>query len=153
MNTWINFLYDNCKSLVTWPTREQIVYNLPKLFTGQPDTRIVVDCTEFVTPHQSLKAQWMTWSEYKYSNTFKVLIGVTPSGMVTSISRLWGGNVSDRHMVQYGEFLPKLCPCDVIMADKGFMVEDLLAADVGLNMLPRVSTKKQMSHVIFFKTK
>ena len=53
MNTWINFLYDNCKSLVTWPTREQIVCNLPKLFTGHPDTRIVVDCTEFYikNPH------------------------------------------------------------------------------------------------------
>ena len=46
MNTWINFLHDNCKSLVTWPTWEQIVCNLPKLFTGHPDVRIVVDCTE-----------------------------------------------------------------------------------------------------------
>jgi len=153
MNTWINFLYDNCKSLVTWPTREQIVCNLPKLFTGHPDTRIVVDCTEFyIEKPSSLKAQWMTLSEYKHSNTFKVLIGVTPSGMVTFISRLWGGNVSDRHIVQHDEFLPKLCPGDVIMADKGFTVEDLLPADVGLNMPPRVSTKKQMSHVEFFKT-
>jgi len=153
MNTWINFLYDNCKSLVTWPTREQIVCNLPKLFTGHPDTRIVVDCTEFYIEKPSLlKAQWMTWSEYKHSNTFKILIGVTPSGMVTFISRLWGGNVSDRHIVQHDELLPKLCPDDVIMADKGFTVEDLLPADVGLNMPPRVSTKKQMSHVEFFKT-
>ena len=38
------------------------------------------------------------------------------------------------------------------MADKGFTVEDLLPADVGLNMSQRVSTKKQMSHVEFFKT-
>ena len=60
MNTWINFLYDNCKSLVTWPTREQIVCNLPNLFTGHPDTRIVVDCTEFyIEKPSSLKAQWM----------------------------------------------------------------------------------------------
>lgn len=59
MNTWINFLYDNCKSLVTWPKREQIVCNLPKLFTGH--TRIVVDCTEFyIEKPSSLKAQWMT---------------------------------------------------------------------------------------------
>ncbi|CAC5416186.1 unnamed protein product [Mytilus coruscus] len=98
------------------------------------------------------KAQWMTWSEYKHSNTFKVLIGVTPSGMVTFISRLWGGNVSDRHIVQHDEFLPKLSKGDVIMANKGFTVEDLLPANVGLNMPPRVSTKKQMSHLEFFKT-
>jgi hypothetical protein len=68
------------------------------------------------------------------------------------VSRLWGENVSDRHIVQHDAFLPKLCPGDVIMADKGFTVEDLLPADVGQNMPPRVSTKKQMSHVEFFKT-
>ena len=50
MNTWINFLYDNCKLLVTWSKREQIVCNLPKLFTGHPDTRIVV-----VVPNFTLK--------------------------------------------------------------------------------------------------
>lgn len=80
------------------------------------------------------------------------MIGVTPSGMVTFISRFWGENVSDRHRVQHDEFFPKLCPSDVIMADKGFTVEDLLPADVGQNMQPRVSTKKQMSHVEFLKT-
>jgi hypothetical protein len=56
--------------------------------------------------------------------------------MVTFISRLWGGNVSYRHIVQHDEFLSKLCPGDVIMADKGFTVEDLLPTDMGLNMPP-----------------
>lgn len=67
----------------------------------------------------SLRTQWMTWSEYKHSNTLKILIGVTPNGMVTFVSRLWAGNVSDRHIVPHGEFLPKLCPGDVIMAENG----------------------------------
>lgn len=81
----------------------------------------------------------MTWFEYKHSNTFKILIGVAPNGMVTFVSRLWGGNVSDRHICQHDGFLPKLSLGDVVMADKGFTIEDLLPPDIGLNVPPRVS--------------
>ena len=38
------------------------------------------------------------------------------------------------------------------MADKGFTIEDLLPADVGLNAPPRISSKCQMSSEEFFKT-
>ncbi|CAG2184459.1 unnamed protein product [Mytilus edulis] len=79
-------------------------------------------------------------------------IGVTPNGMVTFVSRLWGGNVSDRHIVEHDGLIPKLSPGDVIMADKGFTIEDLLSPDIGLNVPPRVSTKHQMSSSEFFKT-
>ena len=44
--------------------------------------------------------------------------------MVTFGSRLWGGNISDRHIVQHDGLIPKLAPGDVIMADKGFTIED-----------------------------
>ncbi|XP_069134925.1 uncharacterized protein [Argopecten irradians] len=153
MNTWINFIYDHSLSLVAWPSREQILSNLPRLFLNHPQTRVVVDCTEFFTEKpSSLTAQWLTWSEYKHSNTFKVLIGVAPNGMVTFVSRLWGGNVSDRHITQHDGFLPKLSAGDIVMADKGFTVEDLLPVDVGLNVPPRVSSKHQMSSAEFFKT-
>lgn len=93
----------------------------------------------------SLVSQWLTWSEYKHHNTFKILIGKTPNGMVSFVSRLWGGNAFDRHIVQHDEFIPELSPSDVIMADKGFTIYDLLPADIGLNVPPRVSTKIQMS--------
>ncbi|CAG2208365.1 unnamed protein product [Mytilus edulis] len=97
-------------------------------------------------------SKWLTWSEYNHHNTFKILIGVTPNGMVTFVSRLWGGNVSDRHIVEHDGLIPKLSPGDVIMADKGFTIEDLLSPDIGLNVPPRVSTKHQMSSSEFFKT-
>lgn len=153
MNTWINFMYDHCKALIKWPTRTQILQNLPQLFFDHPDTRIVLDCTEFFTERpSSLVSQWLTWSEYKHHNTFKVLIGVAPNGMATFVSRLWGGNVSDRHIVQHDDLIPKLSAGDVVMADKGFTIEDLLPPDVGLNVPPRVSTKHQMSSSDFFNT-
>ncbi|PJE78207.1 hypothetical protein CI610_02863 [invertebrate metagenome] len=70
------------------------------------------------------------------------------------MSRIWGGHASDRHIVQKdGDlFLPKLEPGDVILADKGFTVGDLLPAHIGLNMPPFVSSSCQMSVQEFFKT-
>lgn len=153
LNTWVNFIYDHSKGLIAWPTREQILANLPRHFNNHLDTRIVVDCTEFfVERPSSLVSQWLTWSEYKHHNTFEILIGVTPNGMVSFVSRLWGGNASDRHIVQNDDLIPKWSPGDVIMADKGFTIGDLLPANIGLNVPPRVSTKSQMSSSEFFKT-
>ena len=155
MTTWINFMYDHMKSLIPWPTREQILANLPKSFCEMPQVRIVIDATEFFCEKpSSLVAQNLTWSEYKHHNTFKVLIGVAPNGLVTFISRVWGGHTSDRHIVQKdGDMLiPRLESGDIILADKGFTVADLLPSDIGLNMPPFVSSSKQMTREEFFKT-
>ena len=104
--------------MIPWPTREQILNNLPKAFSSFPTCRVVLDCTEFFCEKpSSLMTQWLTWSEYKHNNTFKVLIGVAPSGMVTFVSRLWGGHTSDRHITAHDGLIPKLEPGDTVMAD------------------------------------
>lgn len=45
LNTWINFMYDHMKGRIPWPTREQILANLPTSFVEMPDVRIVIDAT------------------------------------------------------------------------------------------------------------
>lgn len=45
LNTWINFMYDHMKGLISWTTREQILANLPTSFVEMPDVRIVIDAT------------------------------------------------------------------------------------------------------------
>jgi hypothetical protein len=35
------------KPLIAWPTKEQILANLPSSFIEMPDVRIVIDATEF----------------------------------------------------------------------------------------------------------
>ncbi|KAJ8321449.1 hypothetical protein KUTeg_000994 [Tegillarca granosa] len=44
--------------------------------------------------------------------------------------------------------MPKLSPGNVIMADKGFTIDDLLLPNFGLNVSPRVSSKSQMPNTI-----
>lgn len=139
INMWINFLYDHCQSLVPLSTREQILCNLPKSFQEYQNCRTVIECTELFTEKpSSLTAQWLSWSEYKHSNIFKLLIGVAPNGLVTFVSRLWGGNASDRHITENDSLLVKLSPGDMIMVDKGFTIEDLIPPDVTLNIPPRI---------------
>lgn len=73
--------------MIPWSTREQIVANSLKAFVALQTVRIVIDATEyFCEKPGNLKAQYLTWSGYKYHNTFKVLIGVAPNGLVSFVS-------------------------------------------------------------------
>ena len=67
------------------------------------------------------------FSNYKHHNTFKVLVGISPGGVVTFVSKLWGGCVSDQEMTQKCGTLERLEPGDNVMADKGFDIKDVLA--------------------------
>lgn len=148
-------MYDHMKSLIAWPTKKQILANLPSSFIEMPDVRIVIDATEFFCEKpSSLTSQFLTWSEYKHHNTYKVLIGVAANGLVTFISRVWGGHTPDRHIVQKdGDlFIPRLESGDIILADKGFTVGDLLPGHIELNMPPFIFTSSQMTKQQFFQT-
>ena len=65
-----------------------------------------------------------TWSNYKKHNMCKYLIGITPQGSVSFISKGWGGRVSDIHLTENCGLLSKMLPGDVILADRGFTIEE-----------------------------
>ena len=153
LTTWINFIYDCSRDMIPWPSTEQILYNLPSAFIDFPNTQIVLDCTEiFIEKPSSHVAQWQTWSDYKHHNTVELLIGITPNGTVNFVSRMWGGRVSDRHITMHEDIIPKIDPGMVIMADKGFTIEDLLPENIHLNMPPRIPSSRPMTDSEVFKT-
>lgn len=124
--TWINFLQRELEGLTCLPTCAQLQAYLPSAFSKFPDTRVVLDGTEVrIQKPSSLAAQRQTFSTYKHYNTYKSVVGCTPDGYVCHVSKLWGGSVSDRVIVEESGLLERLQPGDAIMVDKGFKLSNL----------------------------
>ena len=73
-------------------------------------------------------ARACTWSQYKHYNTAKYLIAVTPQGVISFISKGWGGRVSDQFITEHSGFLNNVLSGDIILADRGFLIEESLGA-------------------------
>ncbi len=87
----------------------------------------VIDCFEiFIERPSDLKARAQTYSSYKSHNTMKYLIRITPQGTISFISKGWGGHASDKFITEHSGFLAHLLPGDLILADRGFDVEDAI---------------------------
>ncbi|CAG4994273.1 unnamed protein product [Parnassius apollo] len=127
--TWVNFMYDTWSLIELWPTQELVQYYTPESFENFEKTRIIIDSTEvpICKPTNPLSQQ-ATFSNYKNKNTIKFLIGATPGGLISYCSDGYGGATSDRQLTERSSLI-KLCQAgDIIMADKGFNVQDIFAS-------------------------
>ena len=61
-----------------------------------------------------------------HTNTFKCLIAVTTSGGECFVSDLFEGDIDDVRIFKESGLLKHLKPYDLVLADRGFTVQDLL---------------------------
>ena len=137
--TWTNFIYLRFKQIPLWPPRALIQSNMPNAFKEKyPLTRVVIDATEIFVEQPSLpELQQLIFSSYKNYNTYKGLIGISPSGAVIFVSDLYPGSISDKELTRQCGLLDKLESGDSVMADRGFDIEDdLILLGIKLNILP-----------------
>ena len=81
-----------------------------------PTCVVIIDCFEiFIDRPTNLLARAQTYSSYKHHNTVKYLIGITPQGTVSFISKGWGGRVSDKHLTENSNLLSSLIPGDTVL--------------------------------------
>ena len=154
--TWVNFMYHKFKEIPLWPSRALIQQHMPDCFrTKYPSTRVIVDATEVrvVQPTDPAEQQ-MTFSNYKNTNTFKGLVGITPTGAVSFVSQLYSGSISDKELTQESGLLDLLEAGDHVMADRGFDIEDALyARGVKLNIPPFLHGKEQLANSEIIETR
>ena len=119
LRTWMRFMYLHFKEIPLWPSRELVNAYMPKCFKDlYPTTRVIVDATEIYVETPALPDfQQMTFSSYKNGNTFKVLVGISPGGAVTFVSKLYPGSITDQMLTKKSGLLDLLEKGDSVMAD------------------------------------
>lgn len=156
LHTWVRFLADFLSPLVFWPDKASVIATMPEYLRNKyPNLRCIIDCSETpVERPRDLKLQAATWSDYKKKNTLKYLVAITPTGLVSFISKAVGGRATDRYITQESGFLSLIDPYDTVMADRGFPIqEDLLYHHAKLEIPPPSSGLEQMCARNVMKTK
>jgi hypothetical protein len=127
--SWVLFLKEELMFLLPFSSVEEMSgLQIFKPFEGISNIRGIIDCTEFyIEKPFRVASQRSTYSSYKSRNTFKALISISPLLHINFISKLYTGSISDKEIIRQSGFLQLLNPGDVIMADKGFNIQDLLA--------------------------
>ena len=128
---------------------------MPQLFKEfYPTTRCIIDATElFIQTPSNPQAQQLTFSSYKNHNTLKALVCITPSGVISFVSELYGGCTSDRELFVRSGLLDLLEAGDSVMADRGFTIADLLEMKgVTLN-IPPMKVHDQLSETELITTR
>lgn len=153
----IDVLHFRLSPLVYWPEREQLRETMPMCFRVHFGNKVavIVDCFEvFIERSSSLTARASTWSSYKHNNTVKFLIGIAPQGLVSFISRGWGGRTSDKHVMEHCGILKRLNPGDIVLADRSFDIADsvgMMGAELKIPTFTR--GKSQLSAADVEKTR
>jgi hypothetical protein len=98
---------------------------------------VVLDCAELpIEKSKCLRCRILTYSNYKGRHTAKFDVRIAPSGLITNISKVYGGRASDKFIVNHSGILRKLNFRDAVMVDKGYKIEkECLEVNVSLPFL------------------
>lgn len=106
-----------------------------------PNCRFIIDCTEIKTETPpKVEQRNLMYSYYKGTYTLKFLIGISPNGAVTFLSKAFGGRTSDSTITVESVFLEHLQPGDCVLTNKGFpTIKTTLAEKNAVLVMPPFS--------------
>ena len=114
---WIDIAHHRLEVMLKWPSWDDLL--------ATTKVAVIVDCFEvFCHKPKNHKAKAETFSSYKHHNTVKFLIGVTPQGVISFVSKAWGGRTPNKHLTENCGVMKYLLPGDVILAYRGFDIAD-----------------------------
>jgi len=124
-HAWIHFLRKEFESFVSFPSRRLLQEKMPKIFKQlYPKTVVIIDAVESPS---ALDLNSACYSSYKGTTTMKGLVGISPLGVVSFMSELYTGSISDKELTKASGLYKLLSPGDDVMADNWFDIQDNLA--------------------------
>lgn len=154
---WMEVVDMRLSPIISWPEQEELWLTMPRYFQYSfgKATTIIIDCFEiYIDRPSNLLARAQTYSHYKSHNTVKVFIGTTPQGSVCFVSKVWVGRTSDKYLTEHCGMLKNLKPGDLVMADRGFTIEENLSLYQAKLAIPAFTKgKSQLDPVSVEKTR
>jgi len=72
----------------------------------------------------------LTYSHYEHGHTLKILMGVTPGGLISFVSKVYGGRASGQAILEQSNLIEKCDPfTDAVMVDESFQIYQVCAAN------------------------
>lgn len=128
-NSTIHLLARLLKPCILWPSREDNVMSMPECYNKCRDTRILLDSIDIpVDSPGCLKCLVQMHSHYKDGLICKLLVGVSPSGLITFLSKCYGGKASCERILKESDLVCKkmLEPFnDAVIVQKGICIDKL----------------------------
>ncbi|XP_014216613.1 uncharacterized protein LOC106645289 [Copidosoma floridanum] len=127
--SWILFMSKTWRMIGTWPSQQMIDFYMPETFKKNvPKVRVTLDATEIKTeaPSQPIHKQ-SSLITYKNANTFKIIGGTTPGGMISHSSSACSGSTDDQQTVDRMRIIDKFKKKDEILPNKRIVVRDIFA--------------------------
>ena len=119
-----SLFFDDLMSTI--PIRDKNAADAPSSFSLFNNCRIVIDCTDIEIPVPGLMSkQNATYSNYRGMNSFEFVVGVSPNAVITYVSDLYPGSISDKAIMEKSGLLKHFVAGDLILADKGFWFKTL----------------------------
>ena len=141
-------MFCHLKFLIKQPDRETCRTNMPQIFKDlYPKARCIIDCSEiFAERPYAYQARAQTYSNYKKHNMVKCLLGITPCGAISFLSKCWGGRATDIFITMNSNLLGLLEHGDDVLAKRGFDIHKDVAIHGGKLEIPSFTRgKKQLS--------
>lgn len=114
------------QSLVYWPSKQETSSNIPFCFDNFNNVRVILDCTEIHLQNpKCLPCRIKCYSNYKSTFILKFLVGISPDGLITYISKPYGSRSSDKAIFEQSNLIKKVQSPDSIMVDIGFLIDDI----------------------------
>ncbi|XP_059358734.1 uncharacterized protein LOC132097125 isoform X2 [Carassius carassius] len=138
----LGVMYAQLCPLVHWPSRECLLTSMPHQFVESfgKNVAAIVDCFEvFIEKPSNVLARAQTFSQHKQAYTMKYLIVIMPQGVISFITKGWGGRTSDKHITEQSGFLNKLLPGDIVLANRGFNIRESVGMMCAEVKIPTVS--------------
>lgn len=135
--TWIRFMslkFETLEECMFVSSKAQNGLR-PRCFEKFENLVAIIDTTHYAIQRPyNFQQQTNTFSDYKSTNTMKVLIAISCFGGLSFISEGYEGSMSARKLLEECGFLNHLSVGDALMADRGFDIEDL-CDDIGVDLL------------------